>query len=79
MAHLVGSGVQTIALLAGSNSGSPCYDAKLASKLASLGTPGFARTPDKFPDLMAAAINRQDIALWAAENDLVTTREANPS
>jgi Mg-chelatase subunit ChlD len=74
MAHLVGSGVQTIVLLALSDSGSPSYDADLAGKLASLGAPSFACTPDKFPDLMAAAITRQNIAQWAAQNDLVTTR-----
>jgi hypothetical protein len=33
-----------------------------AADLAELGIPAFACTPDLFPDLMAAAIQRQDIA-----------------
>ena len=41
-----------------------------------LGVPSFACTPDKFPALMAAAIKKEDIALWAAQADLVTTRHA---
>jgi hypothetical protein len=39
-----------------------------------LGSPAFACTPDKFPSLMAAAIQRQDIATWAAANDVATAR-----
>jgi hypothetical protein len=31
-------------------------------------------TPDKFPDLMAAAIKKQGIALLAVNENLVTTR-----
>lgn len=37
--------------------------------------PGFAFTPDLFPELMAAAIERRDITAWAASNDIVTTHE----
>jgi hypothetical protein len=37
--------------------------------------PAFACTPDQFPDLMAAAIERRDITAWAAENDIVTAHE----
>jgi len=32
--------------------------------------PVFACTPDKFPDLMAAALSKQDISLWAAKEDI---------
>ena len=39
---------------------------------AEMGIPSFACTPDLFPDLMAAAIQRQDLGLWAARNDIVT-------
>ena len=28
-------------------------------------------TPDKFPDLMAAALSKQDINQWAAKEDIV--------
>jgi hypothetical protein len=39
-----------------------------------MGAPAFACTPDLFPDLMAAAINRQDIGQWAAAREIVTAR-----
>ena len=38
------------------------------------GAPSLACTPDKFPGLMAAAIKKQDIALLAVNENLVTTR-----
>jgi Mg-chelatase subunit ChlD len=63
---LVASGVRLIVLLALSNEGAPAYDRELALKLAALGVPSFACTPDAFPDLMAAAIGRVDITKWAA-------------
>lgn len=65
-AQLIASGVQMIALPALSNEGEPWYDKQLATKLAALGVPTFACTPDLFPDLMAAAIRREDVATWAA-------------
>jgi Mg-chelatase subunit ChlD len=65
---LVESGVQLIALLALSDSGTPSYDAENAAALAGLGVPTFACTPDLFPDLMAAAIRHEDITGWAATN-----------
>ncbi|TDD27059.1 VWA domain-containing protein [Kribbella turkmenica] len=70
---LVESGVQLIALLALADSGTPSYDAENAAALAELGVPTFACTPDLFPDLMAAAIKREDIAGWAATNLLGST------
>lgn len=72
--ELVASGVQFIALLALSDEGAPSYDRELASKLAELGVPSFACTPDKFPSLMAACIKRENINLWAANEDLTTNR-----
>ena len=74
--ELVESGVQFIALLALSDEGRPAYDQGLAAKLASLGVPSFACTPDAFPGLMAAAIRRDDINQWAAAQGIATTREA---
>lgn len=73
-ASLAGSGVQMIALLALSDDGRPSYDHKVAEVFASLGIPSFACTPDLFPDLMAAAINRTDIAQWAATKDIVVAK-----
>ena len=37
----------------------------VAVLLAGLGVTAFACTPDAFPDLMAAAIERRDITQWA--------------
>jgi Mg-chelatase subunit ChlD len=71
-ATIVGGGTTMIALLALSDSGRPSYDAEHAAALAGIGVPAFACTPDQFPDLMAAAIEKQDIAAWAAANDIVT-------
>jgi len=72
---IVGSGATMIALLALSDSGRPAYDASHAAALAGSGVPAFACTPDQFPDLMAAAIERRDITAWAAANDIVTAHE----
>lgn len=73
-AALVGSGVQMVALLALSDDGASGYDHRTAAALAELEVPSFACTPDLFPDLMAAAINRQDLAQWAASRDIVASR-----
>lgn len=74
-AELVEAGVQFITLLALSDEGRPSYDEALAGKLAALGVPSFACTPDRFPALMAAAIRREDVNAWAAREGLVTTRK----
>jgi hypothetical protein len=73
-AALVSSGVRMVTLLALSDEGAPSFDEKNAASLASLGVPSFACTPDKFPDLMAAAIQKRDLAQWAAENGLTAKR-----
>jgi Mg-chelatase subunit ChlD len=73
-AELVASGVQVICLLALSDKGTPSFDQGNAARLSSLGVPSFACTPDLFPDMMAAAIQKQDLAIWAAKNDIVTVR-----
>ncbi len=75
-AQLIGSGVQMVALLALSDSGAPSYDHQVAGVLAGLGAPAFACTPDQFPDLMAAAIGRQDLGQWAAARGIVTARQS---
>lgn len=73
-AELVEAGVQFITLLALSDEGAPAYDHALASKLAALGVPSFACTPNAFPGLMAAAIRRDDVSAWAASQSLVICR-----
>ncbi len=70
-AELTAAGVQVIVLLALNDEGAPAYDHQNAQYFSTLGIPVFACTPDKFPDLMAAALSKQDIGLWAAKEDLV--------
>ncbi|MFC7597714.1 VWA domain-containing protein [Terrabacter sp. GCM10028922] len=72
---IVASGATMVALLALSDSGRPSFDANHAAALAAVGVPAFACTPDRFPDLMATAIEKRDIAAWAAANDIVTAHE----
>ena len=65
---LVNSGVQLIVLPALNDDGVPSYDKSHAEFLANIGVPTFACTPDKFPDLMAAALSKQDIGMWISQN-----------
>lgn len=69
--EIVQAGVQVIVLLALNDDGAPGYDRDNAQFFSNLGVPVFACTPDKFPDLMAAALGKQDIALWAAKEHIV--------
>ena len=62
---MTAAGVQVIVLLALSDEGAPAYDHENAAALAALGVPAFACTPDAFPDLMAAAIERRDLTALA--------------
>ncbi len=68
--QLTSAGVQVIVLLALNDDGKPSYDRNNAAFLAKLGVPVFACTPDLFPEMMAAAISRQDINQWAAQYDI---------
>ena len=72
MAQLVAAGATCVALLALSDEGAPAYDHNNAAQLAALGIPAFACTPDQFPDLMAAALQREDLAIWAARQGIPT-------
>ncbi len=75
-AALVARGVNVIVLLALSDDGKPASHEGHAQALAAMGIPVFACTPDLFPDLMATALRRGDIAEWAARNDVVLRRPA---
>jgi Mg-chelatase subunit ChlD len=63
VAAMKASGVQFVALLALSDEGAPAYDREHAAALAALGAPAFACTPDLFPDVMAAAIEKRPIPI----------------
>ncbi len=69
--ELVDSGVTIICLLALDDKGSPSYDKRNAKELNDMGIPVFACSPDIFPDLMAAAIQKQDIGQWLGDRGIV--------
>lgn len=71
MTELVNAGVTFIVLLALDDDGTPSYEQGNAKFLAKLGVPVFACTPDLFPDMMAAALSRQDMSEWAGKNNIV--------
>ncbi|MFI6688640.1 VWA domain-containing protein [Streptomyces sp. NPDC050485] len=63
VAAMQASGVQFVTLLALSDEGAPAFDREHAAALAALGVPAFACTPDLFPDVMAAAIERRPLPI----------------
>lgn len=73
MEEIKDSGVNFISLLALNDSGSPAYSREIAAYMAELNIPAFACTPDQFPEMMAAALNREDVALWASQQGIHTT------
>lgn len=68
IASMTASGVQAVVLLALSDEGAPAYDHGNAAALADLGVPAFACTPDLFPELMAAAIQGNDLCGWVDQH-----------
>lgn len=74
VAALKQSGVNVIVLLALSDDGRPSYDSRHAGAIAAMDCPVFACTPDQFPDLMATALTRQDVAQWASANGIELVR-----
>ncbi|GAB4086174.1 VWA domain-containing protein [Myceligenerans cantabricum] len=69
VARMTAAGVQVVVLLALSDEGAPSYDRTNAAALAELGVPAFACTPDIFPDVMAAAIERRSLAPFVPAPD----------
>ncbi|MFC4454494.1 VWA domain-containing protein [Deinococcus sonorensis] len=67
-------GARVIVLLALDDDGTPSYDHDNAARLAALGIPVFACTPEFFPDLMATSLQGGDIGAWAAARGIVTAR-----
>lgn len=59
--ELQAAGVTIICLLALNDEGAPSYDRQVAQVLSNMDIPTFACTPDRFPDLMSAAIKREDL------------------
>jgi len=72
--RLTRTGVRMVVLLALSDEGKPYYHVEHAARIAAFGVPVFGCSPDLFPDLMATALGRGDLAAWAAANELVAVR-----
>jgi len=71
---IAASGVTLVTLLALADAGAPSFDEKNAAALASFGVPSFACTPDRFPELMAAALQGRDLGQWASEAGITAAR-----
>ncbi|MFF8276622.1 VWA domain-containing protein [Streptomyces lateritius] len=76
VAAMKASGVQFVALLALSDEGTPAYDREHAAALAALGAPAFACTPDLFPEVMAAAIEKRPLPQPAVTEEATTPRDS---
>ncbi|WP_438486348.1 VWA domain-containing protein [Streptomyces sp. S186] len=63
VAAMKASGVQFVTLLALSDEGAPAYDREHAAALAAMGAPAFACTPDRFPEVMAAALEKRPLPI----------------
>ncbi|WP_406294088.1 VWA domain-containing protein [Streptomyces sp. NBC_00624] len=63
VAAMKASGVQFVTLLALSDEGAPAYDREHAAALGALGAPAFACTPDLFPEVMAAALEKKPLPI----------------
>lgn len=63
VAAMTSAGVRFVTLLALSDEGAPAYDREHAAALAALGAPAFACTPDHFPEVMAAAIEKRPLPI----------------
>ncbi|MFF6789455.1 VWA domain-containing protein [Streptomyces filamentosus] len=63
VAAMRAAGVRCVALLALSDEGAPAYDREHAAALAALGVPAFACTPDLFPEVMAAALEKRPLPI----------------
>ncbi len=60
-------GVTVIVLLAIQDGGKPCYDEQTAQRIAGMGIPCFACTPEKLPQLLERAMKGQDLTGLAKE------------
>lgn len=71
VAEIKQSGVNIVTLLALNDEGAPYYDHRNANAFAEMGIPCFACTPDKFPSLTAAALQKLDIWTWMDHEGIV--------
>jgi VWA domain containing CoxE-like protein len=67
--EMAASGVRAMCLLALSDSGVPSYDHELAKKLAAVGVPCFACTPNVLPQMLEAVLKGRNLEAVAAKFD----------
>ena len=72
--RLVQSGVPLIVLLAPGDKVRPACDARHAAAFAAMDIPVFTCIPDKFQELMAVALSKRDLTLWAQQQGLKLAR-----
>ena len=48
--------------------GKPCYDEQTAQRIANMGIPCFACTPEKLPQLLERALKKQDLSALMTES-----------
>lgn len=65
MEGLLEGGLKAIGLLAISDQGKPSFNENLANKLAKLGMPCFACTPNRLPDMLEAVLRGNDLKKFA--------------
>jgi hypothetical protein len=65
LGDMVASGVRVMCLLALNDSGTPSFDEQLARKLAALGIPCFACTPQRLPELLEGALRGANLVALA--------------
>ncbi|MHC4399514.1 MAG: VWA domain-containing protein [Planctomycetota bacterium] len=67
LGDMVASGVRAICLLALSDGGAPCFDDRLARRVAGLGIPCFACAPQRLPELLEGALRGNDLKALATQ------------
>lgn len=72
IARIQADGIQVVVLLTLSDDGLPFYNHDVAASLGDMGVPAFGCTPDAFPDLIAAAIQGEDLGRWAEQRAAAT-------
>jgi hypothetical protein len=69
MDDMVASGVRAVCLLALSDSGVPCYDDNLARRIANVGVPSFACTPNRLPEVLEGMLKGHNLEALAKRYD----------
>lgn len=69
MEEMAQSGVRAMVLLALDDSGAPSFDAELSKKLAKIGVPSFACTPNALPSMLEAVLKGQSLDAVAGRFD----------